>query len=100
LNGATRVKPSEAASIVVRTQNQEETDRLWNALIADGGSAGRCAWLVDRFGVSWQIVPEVLPRLLGAPDRAAANRALQAMLTMSKIDIRALEDAYSGGTGR
>lgn len=95
LNGGPQFKPSEAASIVVSTKNQEDTDRLWSALTADGGSEGRCAWLKDRFGVSWQIVPEMLPKLLGSSDRQAADRALQAMLKMSKIEIQALESAFS-----
>jgi predicted 3-demethylubiquinone-9 3-methyltransferase (glyoxalase superfamily) len=95
LNGGPQFKPNEAASIIVTTKNQAETDRLWNALIADGGSEGRCAWLKDRFGVSWQIVPQILPKLLGSSDRAAANRALQAMLQMSKIDIAAMESAFN-----
>ncbi|MBL8328552.1 MAG: VOC family protein [Rubrivivax sp.] len=95
LNGGPRFKPNEAASIVVSTKTQEETDRLWSALLADGGSEGRCAWLKDRFGVSWQIVPEVLPQLLSAPDRQAADRALQAMLKMSRIDIKALQSAFN-----
>jgi len=94
LNGGPHLKPTAAASIVVSTSNQEETDRLWRGLTADGGTEGRCAWLTDRFGVSWQIVPKVLPQLLGAPDRQAAERARQAMLTMSKIDIAALEAAF------
>lgn len=94
LNGGPQFKPTEASSIVVSTKNQEDTDRLWSALTADGGSEGRCAWLKDRFGVSWQIVPQVLPTLLGASDRRAADRALQAMLKMSKIDIGALEAAF------
>ena len=95
LNGGPRFKPTEAASIVVSTANQEETDRLWNALIADGGSESRCAWLKDRFGVSWQIVPKILPQLLSSSDRQAADRALQAMLKMSKIDIALLESAFN-----
>lgn len=78
------------------TEDQEETDRLWEALVADGGSEGRCAWLKDRFGVSRQIVPKALPRLLGSSDRAGADRALRAMLEMGKIDIAALEAAYRG----
>lgn len=94
LNGGPQFKPSEASSIVVSTENQEDTDRLWSALIADGGEEGQCAWLKDRFGVSWQIVPRILPKLLGAEDRPAADRALQAMLKMSKIDIKSLEDAF------
>ena len=95
LNGGPQFRPTEAASIVIRTTTQEETDRLWSALTAEGGSEGRCAWLKDRFGVSWQIVPQVLPQLLGASDRQAADRALQAMLGMSKIDIAALEAAFN-----
>lgn len=95
LNGGPQFKPTEAASIVVSTKNQEDTDRLWSALTADGGSEGRCAWLKDRFGVSWQIVPEMLPKLLGSSDRQAADRALQAMLKMSKIEIDALESAFN-----
>ena len=96
LNGGPKFPPTEAASIVIRTQDQAETDRLWSALIADGGAESRCAWLKDRFGVSWQIVPAALPKLLGAPDRAAADRAMRAMLSMSKIDIAALEAAFNG----
>ncbi len=95
LNGGPQFKPSEAASIVVSTKNQEDTDRLWNALTSNGGSEGRCAWLKDRFGVSWQIVPQILPTLLSSSDRQAADRALQAMLKMSKIDISALESAFN-----
>jgi predicted 3-demethylubiquinone-9 3-methyltransferase (glyoxalase superfamily) len=96
LNGGPQFKPTEAASICVRTTDQAETDRLWAALTADGGCEGRCAWLKDRFGVSWQIVPAVLPQLLGSSDRDAAGRALQAMLRMKKIEIALLESAYAG----
>ena len=96
LNGGPKYKFTEAASITVMTKDQEETDRLWAALIAEGGSESQCAWLKDRFGLSWQIVPEGLPRLLSAPDRAAAERAMQAMLRMRKIDIAALETAFRG----
>jgi len=96
LNGGPRYTHSPAASISVRTKDQEETDRLWEALIADGGAESRCGWLTDRYGVSWQIVPEVLPRLLTSPERAAADRAMQAMMTMVKIDIAGIEAAYAG----
>jgi predicted 3-demethylubiquinone-9 3-methyltransferase (glyoxalase superfamily) len=96
LNGGPKFKHSEAASISVSTRDQEETDRLWNALTANGGSESRCGWLKDRFGVSWQIIPEALPRLLTSPDRVAANRAFQAMLDMGKIDTAGLEAAYYG----
>lgn len=96
LNGGPQYQLSPAVSIAVRTADQVETDRLWNALTADGGKESQCAWLVDRFGVSWQIVPEALPRLLGADDREAAQRATDAMLKMTKIDIAALEAAFEG----
>ncbi len=88
-------KLSPAASISVLTKDQDETDHLWSALIADGGAESRCGWLTDRWGVSWQIVPEALPRLLGAPDRAAAGRAQAAMMEMGKIHIATLEAAFN-----
>jgi predicted 3-demethylubiquinone-9 3-methyltransferase (glyoxalase superfamily) len=97
LNGGSQFEHSEAASISVLTRDQEETDRLWTALTSDGGKEGRCAWLKDRFGVSWQIVPEALPRLLAADDKAAAARAMNAMMAMGKIDIAGLEAAFNGG---
>jgi predicted 3-demethylubiquinone-9 3-methyltransferase (glyoxalase superfamily) len=96
LNGGPQYKFSEDTSISVTTADQAETDRLWSALTADGGSESQCAWLKDRFGLFWQIVPEVLPRLLVAPDRAAAGRAMAAMMGMRKIDIAALEAAFRG----
>ena len=95
LNGGPHHRLSPAASIVVTTPDQAETDRLWAAL-TEGGAPGRCGWLVDRDGLSWQIVPEALPRLLGAADRAAAGRAMQAMLRMGKLEIAALEAASRG----
>ncbi len=96
LNGGPNFKPTEAASISVLTKDQAETDRLWDALLADGGSPSACGWLKDKFGVSWQIVPETLPRLLADHDRAAGGRVMQAMMTMSKIEIAKLESAYRG----
>ncbi|PQA87750.1 VOC family protein [Hyphococcus luteus] len=96
LNGGPMFKHTPAASISVLTKDQEETDRLWNALIADGGEESMCAWCIDRFGVSWQIIPERLPQLLQADDKAAAGRAREAMMKMKKIDIAALETAFNG----
>jgi predicted 3-demethylubiquinone-9 3-methyltransferase (glyoxalase superfamily) len=91
LTAGPHYKHSPAASISVLTKDQDETDRLWSALIANGGGESMCGWLTDRFGVSWQIVPEALPRLLSHPDRAAAARAQAAMMQMKKIDVAALE---------
>ena len=96
LNAGPQHPQTEAASISVLTKDQEETDRLWAALLADGGGERVCAWLRDRYGVFWQIVPEALPRLLSDPDRAASGRAFQAMMQMVKIDIAALEAAFHG----
>ena len=93
LNGGPKFKHSEAASISVSTRDQEETDRLWNALTANGGSESRCGWLKDRFGVSWQIVPDRLPELLSDPDEEKAQRVMAAMLSMRKIEIGELERA-------
>ena len=98
LNGGPPYPHSPAASISVLTTSQEETDRLWAAL-TEGGEESRCGWLIDRFGVSWQIVPEVLPRMMMAEDKAAAGRARDAMMRMGKIDIAALEAAFEGDAG-
>ena len=96
LNGGDLYPQTPAASIMVTTEDQAETDALWEALIADGGRESRCAWCVDRFGVSWQVVPKDLPKYVGGPDREGATRATQAMLAMNKIDIAALKAAYEG----
>ncbi|SLN78052.1 VOC family protein [Roseisalinus antarcticus] len=82
-----------AASISVLTEDQDETDRLWAALTDKGGETGRCGWLVDRFGVSWQIVPERMPDLLASDDAGVVQRVSEAMMQMGKIDIAALEAA-------
>lgn len=96
LTAGPHYKLSPAASISVLTKDQDETDRLWAALTGNGGQESMCGWLTDRFGVSWQIVPEALPRLMSSPDRAAAGRTQAAMMTMKKIDIAALEAAARG----
>ena len=94
LNGGPQYQLTAAASISVTTTDQTETDRLRTAPTVDGGRESRCGWLVGRFGLSWQIVPAALGRLLGASDRAAADRAMQALLAMRTIDIAALEAAF------
>jgi len=96
LNGGPQFRFTEAVSFVIDCADQAEVDRLWDALTADGGAPGRCGWLKDRYGLSWQVVPRALPELLGGPDRERAGRAMQAMMTMSKIDIDALRRAYDG----
>lgn len=96
LNGGPHFKLTPVCSISVTTPDQAETDRLWEALTAHGGREERCGWLVDPWGVSWQVFPEALPRMLGAADRAAAGRAQAAMLAMNRIDIAAIEAAFDG----
>ena len=87
---------NEAVSFQVFTDTQEETDRYWEAIVGDGGSESQCGWCKDRFGVSWQIVPRALMAAMADPDRAAAKRAMQAMMGMRKIDIAAVERARAG----
>jgi predicted 3-demethylubiquinone-9 3-methyltransferase (glyoxalase superfamily) len=96
LNGGGAFKPNEAVSFVVETQDQAETDRYWNALVGNGGAESECGWCKDRWGFSWQITPRVLLEATTDPDRAAAKRAMEAMMTMSKIDIAAIEAAREG----
>lgn len=96
LNAGPYFKQSECVSIMVQTEDQAETDRLWNALIADGGAESQCGWLKDKWGVSWQITPRQLLEATSSKDRAAAKRAMDAMMKMGKIDIAAIEAAYRG----
>jgi predicted 3-demethylubiquinone-9 3-methyltransferase (glyoxalase superfamily) len=98
LNGGTRFEYTHAISFQVDCADQAEVDRLWDGL-SDGGSTERCGWLKDRYGVSWQIVPNVLPQLLGDPDPAKAQRVMQAMLQMVKLDIAGLKAAHAGAAG-
>ena len=97
-NGGPHLKLTPAISMYVHCETQEEVDRLW-ARLTEGGAESQCGWLVDRFGLSWQIIPAALPALLFGPDRERADRAMQAMLGMRKIDIAALERAASGAAG-
>jgi predicted 3-demethylubiquinone-9 3-methyltransferase (glyoxalase superfamily) len=94
-NGGPHYKLTPAASLMVDCETQAEVDDLWEKLSA-GGAKSRCGWLQDRYGLSWQIVPAILPKLLRDPDPAKANAALQAMMQMDKIDIARLQQAYDG----
>jgi predicted 3-demethylubiquinone-9 3-methyltransferase (glyoxalase superfamily) len=96
LNGGPEFKHSEAFSFQVATDDQEETDRLWNAIVGDGGQESQCSWCKDKWGVSWQIAPRMLMQAIADPDRAAAKRAFNAMMGMKKIDIAAIEAAWRG----
>ena len=96
LNGGPNFKPNEAVSFMVLTENQEETDRYWNAITSNGGAESMCGWCKDRWGFSWQITPRVLLDATTSADKAAAQRAFQAMMTMKKIDIAKIEAAVKG----
>ena len=96
LNGGDMFKHSEAVSFVIPCSNQAEVDHYWNRLIDDGGQASQCGWLKDKFGVSWQVVPNGMGQFLGGPDAAGRARATAAMLQMTKLDLAALEAAYRG----
>jgi len=96
LNGGPQFKFNEAISFIVRCESQEEVDDYWAKLTAEGGAEGRCGWLKDRFGLSWQIVPDALMKYLGGPDGAGRQRAMQAMLAMKKLVIADLARAYEG----
>lgn len=95
LNGGPHFKFTEAISLFVNCETQAEVDELWNKLTA-GGAESQCGWLKDKFGLSWQIIPSALGRLLGDKDRAKAGRAMQAMLQMKKIDVAKLQQAFDG----
>ena len=96
LNGGPGIKHNEAFSFQVATDDQAETDRLWSAIVSNGGQESECGWCKDKWGVSWQITPRVLMDALADPDRAAAKRAFDAMMQMGKIDIAAIEAARRG----
>jgi predicted 3-demethylubiquinone-9 3-methyltransferase (glyoxalase superfamily) len=97
LNGGPEYTLNEAFSISISCDGQDEVDEYWDKLIADGGEPGRCAWLKDRFGVSWQVVPIQLMQALSDPDPGRSQRAMQAMMGMSKIDIAELQRAADAG---
>ena len=96
LNGGPGIQHNEAFSFQVATDDQAETDRLWNAIIDNGGQASECGWCKDKWGLSWQISPRALTDAVTGPDRAAAKRVFEAMMQMSKIDIAAIEAARRG----
>ncbi len=96
LNGGPQFKFTEAISFVVNCETQEEVDELWEKLIEGGGVPSQCGWLKDKFGLSWQIVPTILPKLLGGKDAEGSQRAMKEMMTMTKLDISRLQKAYDG----
>jgi predicted 3-demethylubiquinone-9 3-methyltransferase (glyoxalase superfamily) len=96
LNGGPIYKFTEAFSLSVDCKNQEEVDRYWTMLTANGGQEGPCGWLKDKFGLSWQVTPAILPQMLTDTDRKKAARVMEAMMKMKKIDVAALKRAYEG----
>lgn len=96
LNGGPAFKHSEAFSFQIATEDQSETDRLWNAIVENGGQESSCGWCKDKWGLSWQITPRALVNAIKDPDRVAAKRAFDAMMQMTKIDIAAIESARRG----
>ncbi len=96
LNGGPAFKQTEAFSFQVATDDQAETDRYWNAIVGNGGQESECGWCKDKWGLSWQITPRVLSKAITDPDPAAAKRAFDAMMTMRKIDVAAIEAALRG----
>ena len=96
LNGGPEFRANEAVSFMVETQDQAETDRYWNAIVGHGGAESACGWCKDRWGFSWQITPRQLNEGVADPDRAVAKRVFEAMMTMRKIDVAAIEAARRG----
>jgi predicted 3-demethylubiquinone-9 3-methyltransferase (glyoxalase superfamily) len=96
LNGGPHFQPNEAVSFQVFTDDQAETDRYWNAIVGNGGEESACGWCKDKWGFSWQITPRVLLEANSSPDKTAAKRAFEAMMTMGKIDIARIEAALNG----
>jgi predicted 3-demethylubiquinone-9 3-methyltransferase (glyoxalase superfamily) len=98
LNGGPNFTPNQAVSFMVITESQQETDRYWDAIVGNGGEESMCGWCKDRWGFSWQITPRALLEANSSPDKAAARRAFEAMMTMKKIDIARIEAALRGET--
>jgi predicted 3-demethylubiquinone-9 3-methyltransferase (glyoxalase superfamily) len=96
LNGGPNFRPNQAVSFMVLTETQDETDRYWDAIVGNGGQENACGWCQDRWGFFWQITPRALIEAISDPDRAAAKRAMEAMMTMGKIDIATIEAARAG----
>jgi predicted 3-demethylubiquinone-9 3-methyltransferase (glyoxalase superfamily) len=96
LNGGPAFRFDEAVSFQILTDDQAETDRYWDAIVGNGGTESECGWCKDRWGLSWQITPRALMEAMADPDRAAAKRAMDAMMTMRKIDVAAIEQARKG----
>ncbi|GEP89180.1 Glyoxalase superfamily enzyme, possibly 3-demethylubiquinone-9 3-methyltransferase [Chitinophaga terrae (ex Kim and Jung 2007)] len=96
INGGPVFSFTEAISFTINCETQEEVDYYWEKLTADGGKESQCGWLKDKFGLSWQVVPTILNRLIADSDKEKAGRAMQAMMKMKKIDISVLEKAYKG----
>jgi predicted 3-demethylubiquinone-9 3-methyltransferase (glyoxalase superfamily) len=96
LNGGMKMEYTHAVSFMIDCVDQAEVDRLWDALLTNGGKADQCGWLKDRYGVSWQIVPKALMKYIGGSDSAGVQRAMHAMLGMVKLDIEGLKRAYEG----
>jgi predicted 3-demethylubiquinone-9 3-methyltransferase (glyoxalase superfamily) len=98
LNGGPSFTLTPAFSMAIGFDDQGELDRIWEALLGDGGVASQCGWLTDKFGVSWQIYPNIMPEILTGPNKEGASRAMQAMMGMIKLDIGALQAAFEGRT--
>jgi predicted 3-demethylubiquinone-9 3-methyltransferase (glyoxalase superfamily) len=96
LNGNSEQKPNDSISFSIDCRDQAEVDKYWNAFVGDGGNESMCGWCKDKFGVSWQVIPEALQKTMGGSDRSGAERAMQAMLKMRKIVVAELETAYAG----
>ncbi len=96
LNGGPQYKFTPAVSLCINCEDQAEVDHFWTALLADGGTPNQCGWLADKYGLSWQVVPKILPELLQDGDQERAGRVMRAMLGMEKIVVAELEKAYAG----